>query len=108
MAEEINKIPQNISFMRYFSEIYFSKFYLNQSLFFTRNRKVEKSMIQEKVNKFSSVSFQRFLTWQNIKNIYVLLVKRKVFVITRYAIWSITTIIYYSKMIDINEITYAG
>jgi len=42
------------------TEIFFPKFYLNQSIFFTRNRKVEKSMIQEKVNKFLNVSYQRF------------------------------------------------
>jgi len=59
MAKEINKISQNISFMM---EILFSKFYLNQSIFFTRNKKVKKSIIQDKANKFSSASYQRFST----------------------------------------------
>jgi len=44
----------------FFYEILFPKFYLNQSIFFTRNKKVENSMIQVKANKFLSVSYQRF------------------------------------------------
>jgi len=59
MTKEINKIQQNISFMM---EILFSMFYLNQSIFLHAIKKVEKSVIQEKVNKFSSVSYQRFST----------------------------------------------
>jgi len=96
------KISRNISFM---TKILFPKFYLNQTIFFTRNKKVEESMIQAKANKFLSVSYQRFSAWQSKSKYYQLKGK---FLLLRYAILSKTTIIYYNKMIDINEITYAG
>jgi len=62
-------------------------------------------MIQAKANKFLSVSYQRFSAWQSKSKYYQLKGK---FLLLRYAILSKTTIIYYNKMIDINEITYAG